>query len=93
MSEELEPCPKCNKEITEFNIKEQIRQILGLNKNVSEDEIIAEITELRNDRDGKMGYARQTLLERLKRDGYVTYDPVKCGWNYYLFEPEILGRR
>jgi len=61
-------------------MKEQLIGILGLKKDSTDKEILLKVSELRNDLDGKMGFAHSSIMGMMKRLGYFKFDQSSLTW-------------
>lgn len=70
-------------------MKNELIEILGLNKKATEQQILAEVVELRAFKSGKFEHQKQMMVDMLKRDGIAQYDYEKQGMRYFMFVPKI----
>ena len=59
------------------NFEGKLKELLGLNKTVTQKVILCEVDKLVTDLRGKMGFVSMGMIDKLKRLGLFNYDSRK----------------
>ena len=73
-------------------MREKLIAILGLKKDTTEQEIIDKVFNLRNELDGKMGFAHSSIMAKMVRLGYFQFNEQYQMWHCRQISSEEMNK-
>lgn len=70
-------------------MKEELISILGLAKDATDQKVIEAVRSNHFELRGKMGYVSLGFIEKLKRDGYFQYNPMRRCWECLITDEQM----
>ena len=71
-------------------MKEKLARVLGVSsQNLTDDDLLEKVRQMRFELDAKMGYASASLIEKLKRDGIFLHNEMTQSWSCRLSQREM----
>lgn len=67
----------------------ELAEVLGKKPDTKWEELLDIVKHIKFELDAKMGYASISLIDKLKRDGYIRFNPEALTWDLRLSDREM----